>query len=102
MANKKVSVFFCNECGYESPKWTGQCPSCRAWNTMVEERISAAASGTIKTAIQALNKGETTIAGIREISLEEESRTSTGMKELDRVLGGGVVRGSLTLVGGDP
>lgn len=99
---KTKTVFFCNECGYESPKWTGQCPSCRAWNTMVEERIPAAASGTIKTAIQALNKGETTIAGIREISLEEESRTSTGMKELDRVLGGGVVRGSLTLVGGDP
>ena len=98
---KTKTVFFCNECGYESPKWVGQCPACREWNTMVEERISGSAS-TIKSTKEALSKGETKVASISQISLEEESKISTGLKELDRVLGGGVVPGSLTLVGGDP
>ena len=104
MATAKVktkTVFFCNECGYESPKWVGQCPACREWNTMVEERISGSASA-IKSTKEALSKGETKVASISQISLEEESKISTGLKELDRVLGGGVVQGSLTLVGGDP
>lgn len=104
MATAKVktkTVFFCNECGYESPKWVGQCPACREWNTMVEERISGSAS-TIKSTKEALSKGETKVASISQISLKEESKISTGLKELDRVLGGGVVQGSLTLVGGDP
>ena len=98
---KTKTVFFCNECGYESPKWVGQCPACREWNTMVEERISGSASA-IKSTKEALSKGETKVASISQISLEEESKISTGLKELDRVLGGGVVPGSLTLVGGDP
>lgn len=97
--NKTKTVFFCNECGFESPKWVGQCPACRAWNTMVEERISGSISKSTK---EALTKGDLEISKISEISLEEENKTSTGMKELDRVLGGGVVSGSLTLVGGDP
>ena len=104
MATAKVKTktgFFCNECGYESPKWVGQCPACREWNTMVEERISGSASA-IKSTKEALSKGETKVASISQISLEEESKISTGLKELDRVLGGGVVQGSLTLVGGDP
>ena len=104
MATAKVktkTVFFCNECGYESPKWVGQCPACREWNTMVEERISGSASA-IKSTKEALSKGETKVASISQISLKEESKISTGLKELDRVLGGGVVPGSLTLVGGDP
>ena len=95
------TVFFCNECGYESPKWVGQCPACRAWNTMTEERVSTS-SGSMKSTKEALNKGESRIACMDDISLEEEDRIPTGMKELDRVLGGGVVPGSLTLVGGDP
>ncbi len=98
---KTKTVFFCNECGYESPKWVGQCPACREWNTMVEERISGSASA-IKSTKEALSKGETKVASISQISLKEESKISTGLKELDRVLGGGVVQGSLTLVGGDP
>ena len=98
---KTKTVFFCNECGDEAPKWVGQCPACREWNTMVEERISGSAS-TIKSTKEALSKGETKVASISQISLEEESKISTGLKELDRVLGGGVVPGSLTLVGGDP
>ncbi len=97
---KTKTVFFCNECGYESPKWVGQCPACREWNTMVEERVSASAA--VKSTKEALTKGESIVASISQISLEEESKTSTGIKEFDRVLGGGVVPGSLTLVGGDP
>ena len=96
------TVFFCNECGYDSPKWVGQCPACRAWNTMVEERVSASSNAAAKSVKEALNKGESMVASISQISLEEESKTSTGIKEFDRVLGGGVVQGSLTLVGGDP
>ena len=96
------TVFFCNECGYESPKWVGQCPACRAWNTMVEERVSTSSNAAAKSVKEALNKGESMVASISQISLEEESKTSTGIKEFDRVLGGGVVQGSLTLVGGDP
>ena len=97
--NKSKTVFFCNECGFESPKWVGQCPACKAWNTMVEERISNPAAKSTKAA---LTKGDLEISRLKDISLEEENKTSTGMKELDRVLGGGVVSGSLTLVGGDP
>ena len=97
--NKSKTVFFCNECGFESPKWVGQCPACKAWNTMVEERISNPAAKSTKAA---LTKGDLEISKLKDISLEEENKTSTGMKELDRVLGGGVVSGSLTLVGGDP
>ena len=98
---KTKTVFFCNECGFESPKWVGQCPACREWNTMVEERITGSSS-TIKSTKEALSKGDSAVASISQISLEEESKISTGLKELDRVLGGGVVSGSLTLVGGDP
>ncbi|MBR4580334.1 MAG: DNA repair protein RadA, partial [Lachnospiraceae bacterium] len=97
---KIKTVFFCNECGFESPKWVGQCPACKAWNTMTEERINASASvaKTVKEALQ----GETVIAKIDEITLEKDDYVPTGMQEFDRVLGGGIVPGSLTLVGGDP
>ena len=97
---KIKTVFFCNECGYESPKWVGQCPACRAWNTMTEERINASQSvaKTVKEALQ----GETVIAKIDEIELSREDYIPTTMPEFDRVLGGGIVPGSLTLVGGDP
>ncbi len=97
--SKKSTVFFCQNCGFESAKWMGQCPGCREWNTFVEEQVSTAAlkkSGT---------QGSTARqkpAVLSEITMEKEDRISTGMQELDRVLGGGVVAGSLTLVGGDP
>lgn len=98
MANKKT-VFFCQECGYESGKWLGQCPGCRAWNSFVEEPVKI------------LQKARKSGMGIREeikplsiskIDLQEEDRLTTDIAELDRVLGGGIVTGSLTLVGGDP
>ena len=95
---KMKSVFFCKDCGYESAKWMGQCPACKAWNTMVEEVVS-----TSSKAVPAINRGESAKpVKISEINLSDEDRITTGMEELDRVLGGGIVPGSLVLVGGDP
>lgn len=97
--SKKSTVFFCQNCGFESAKWMGQCPGCREWNTFVEEQVSTAAlkkNGTQGSTVRQKP------AVLSEITMEKEDRISTGMQELDRVLGGGVVAGSLTLVGGDP
>ena len=96
MAGKKNIVYFCSECGYESSKWMGQCPSCGAWNSFteqVQEKLSK--SGEKKTR-------DAVIKTINEIVSDDEERTVTGIEEFDRVLGGGIVRGSLVLVGGDP
>ena len=96
---KNATVYFCQNCGYESSKWMGQCPGCHEWNTFVEETIASGASGKNMKIHTGERKKPSVLS---EISLEEEDRLSTHMKELDRVLGGGLVRGSLTLVGGDP
>ena len=97
---KSKTVFVCNECGYESAKWLGKCPSCGAWNTFFEEKISKDTNGNI------LNTGEKikriTPKKLNEVVGREETRTKTGINELDRVLGGGLVKGSLVLVGGEP
>lgn len=93
---KAKQVFFCQECGYESSKWQGQCPGCKNWNTFVEEKV---VTGVTKKS----DKKEAAVpTSILEVNASEDARISTGMRELDRVLGGGIVRGSLTLVGGDP
>lgn len=100
MAKGKITtVFFCQECGHETSKWLGQCPACKSWNTLVEEKVSA---GTKHTASSVRISEASKPIGIGEISLKEEERLKTGIAELDRVLGGGIMRGSLTLVGGDP
>ena len=97
MAKANKTMFFCQECGYESSKWQGQCPGCKAWNTFVEEPAQ------IVKGVRTQNSGrELKPVALKEVSLTEQSRVSTGMKELNRVLGGGIVRGSLLLVGGDP
>lgn len=98
MAKAKTTAFFCKECGYESAKWMGQCPGCRQWNTFVEELVGKKESPSGK--VRPLAKAKP--AHLSEISIEEKDRTSTGYEELNRVLGGGVVAGSLVLVGGDP
>lgn len=96
MARPKTK-FICNECGNESPKWFGKCPECGQWNTLVEE-IEAKSSKPIPGNISELSKPVT----LQNINISVETRLSTGLLELDRVLGGGVVPGSLVLVGGDP
>lgn len=98
MAKGKTSVFFCQSCGYESSKWMGQCPGCKEWNTFVEEIIDKKQGAKAKQ----ITPGAVKISRVSEISIEEQSRMSTGFLELDRVLGGGIVPGSLVLVGGDP
>lgn len=103
MAKAKKSVFFCQNCGYESPKWLGQCPGCREWNTFVEETVAPASKGHGAAAAGGTSGGRTLKPVIlSEIDIREDNRITTGMEELDRVLGGGVVQGSMVLVGGDP
>lgn len=95
-----TTVFYCGSCGYESSKWMGQCPGCREWNTFVEEKIN---TKTPASSISGKTGREAALpARLSEIALQDEERMSTHMQELDRVLGGGIVPGSLILVGGDP
>lgn len=100
MAKGKTTVYFCQECGYESSKWMGQCPACREWNTFVEEIVdkkSVSSSGKIKS-----EKSTAKPVPLSKIEASSEERISTHISELNRVLGGGIVHGSLVLVGGDP
>ena len=96
---KTKSVFFCTSCGYETPKWMGRCPSCGAFNTMEEHIEKPAAAGKAKPAPVGQSRKP---QRIRDVTTDGEIRFSTGMGELDRVLGGGAVAGSLVLVGGAP
>ena len=93
---KHKSVFVCRECGFDSPRWVGRCPGCDAWNTMAEEKIQ---SGKSLTAI-AVPSAKPQL--LKDFTDPGELRKPTGIAELDRVLGGGVVEGSLVLIGGDP
>ncbi|MCD7765439.1 MAG: AAA family ATPase, partial [Lachnospiraceae bacterium] len=96
---KTKSVFFCQNCGYESSKWMGQCPACKEWNSFAEEpKIVNKKTTSGVTRRETAAKPRT----LSEIELSTESRVTTGMGEFDRVLGGGIVQGSLVLVGGDP
>ena len=98
MLKNKKTVYFCQECGYESAKWMGQCPGCRAWNTFVEETVSSVKNKPSAGTVQ--KRQEPVI--LKDICLTEDERQTSGIGELDRVLGGGIVPGSLVLVGGDP
>ena len=102
MLKNKKTVYFCQECGYESSKWMGQCPGCKAWNTFVEETVSTKKSSSSgSSSFQKPGKRPEPVR-LKDISLSEDERRLTKIGELDRVLGGGVVPGSLVLVGGDP
>ena len=99
MATKIKTVFVCSNCGYESSKWLGKCPGCNEWNSFYEEKITKTND---KIGGQALEKKSCKPLKLNEVIGKENSRVSTGFDELDRVLGGGLVNGSLVLVGGEP
>jgi DNA repair protein RadA/Sms len=107
MAKSRTTAFFCKECGYESAKWSGQCPSCKAWNTFVEEPVVK--EKNVKGIVNVNAKYHET-AGVKKaapvrlssVTAADTDRIKTDICELDRVLGGGIVEGSLVLVGGDP
>lgn len=106
MATSKIkTVFFCKECGNESPKWLGQCPACKAWDSYVEEPVApkAAAAGSGRQGGMGARGGvKNNPVMLSKIEMHEDARTCTGLEEFDRVLGGGIVDASLVLVGGDP
>ncbi|MCR4793463.1 MAG: DNA repair protein RadA [Lachnospiraceae bacterium] len=105
---KQANIYFCQSCGYESAKWMGQCPGCHEWNTFVEEPVSKGEPGSASFRIASAAKGPARgdISGdvtlLKDVALSEGTRMPSGISELDRVLGGGVMQGSLTLIGGDP
>lgn len=95
---KEKNVFYCQSCGYESAKWMGQCPGCREWNTFVEEPVIVTRNSQKRASL--IKKQDPTL--LSKVSGENSLRISTGIREFDRVLGGGIVEGSMVLVGGDP
>lgn len=101
MAKSKSSTFFCSECGYESPKWSGQCPACKAWNTMTEAPVVKEAPGRAAASVRGAFPDMSPVT-LDQIAAVPETRYPTGSHELDGVLGGGIVPASLILVGGDP
>ncbi|HIV52428.1 MAG TPA: DNA repair protein RadA [Candidatus Mediterraneibacter norwichensis] len=104
MAKGKKSVFFCQNCGHEESKWLGQCPACGEWNTFVEERIDTGITKGTTASARAVRESvkAAAVVPLTDVSADDETRSTTGIGELDRVLGGGIVPGSLVLVGGDP
>lgn len=102
MAKGKKTAFFCQNCGYESSKWMGQCPGCREWNTFVEELTVTASKSTSAKSGLGSGTGKSEPVQLSSIQIEEDDRVLTQIEELDRVLGGGIVPGSMVLVGGDP
>ena len=97
MAGKSKSIYVCSECGYESVKWYGKCPGCGEWNTMDEQAPVSSSKGSYKSSYSVKPALK-----LNDINSDIEKRLTTGIKEFDRVLGGGIVEGSLVLLSGDP
>lgn len=97
---KSSTIFYCQRCGHESTKWMGQCPGCKEWNTFVEEVVNTASLKNMGKNKSGIQKAVPT--ALNDIVITDEDKLQVGIAELDRVLGGGIVQGSLTLVGGDP
>ena len=104
MAKGKKSVFFCQNCGHEESKWLGQCPACGEWNTFVEEKLGSGITKGTTASARSVRESvrEAKVVPLNEVTADDDTRIRTGIRELDRVLGGGIVPGSLVLVGGDP
>ncbi|HLO03684.1 MAG TPA: DNA repair protein RadA [Symbiobacteriaceae bacterium] len=100
MSTKKKTVYVCQNCGFDAPKWQGRCPGCGEWNSMVEETLRAEPAGRVGIS-PGLSMGEKPVI-ISEVQVADAPRFASGSGEMDRVLGGGIVPGSLVLVGGDP
>lgn len=99
--SKKKTIFFCKQCGYESSKWLGQCPACHEWDSFIEEPVAKAVPGVASGTVSS-SKKEAVPTLLSKVTTDDENRISTKISEMDRVLGGGIVVGSLILVGGDP
>ena len=95
----RKTIFYCSNCGYESTKWMGQCPGCHEWNTFAEEPVR---TGGMRQSPAGRKRTLVRPVKLSEVTAETSERTSTGFTELDRVLGGGIVTGSMILIGGDP
>ena len=108
MAKGKKSVFFCQNCGHEESKWLGQCPACGEWNTFVEERVSSGVTKGTTASARSVRESvresvrDAKVIPLNDVTADDDVRIRTEIRELDRVLGGGIVPGSLVLVGGDP
>ncbi len=96
------TVFFCKECGYESAKWLGKCPGCNSWNSFVEEKVNKKSSSKTQNGHISIFSGTSTVKKLKDIVVTKEVRLNTGYEELNRVFGGGIVEGSLNLIGGEP
>src|SRR5438876_1628719 len=96
---KSNTTFICQSCGYQSRKWLGKCPECGEWNSLVEERAPAARKGRTRSGFR---KRAVEAVSYTAIESQDDVRVSSGMPEFDRVLGGGIVPGTLVLIGGDP
>jgi len=101
MPKQPATIFVCQNCGSQSRKWLGQCPDCREYNTMVEERFRAASASAGANGLSSSYRAASPVA-YGSIESQDDSRTSSGIDEMDRVLGGGIVAGSLVLIGGAP
>ena len=102
MAGKLKTIYVCNACGYQAPKWMGKCPECSSWNSFEEEIVAQPTAKSASTRTQFVSDDAFEIKRLSEVSTEDEPRYLTGLSEFDRILGGGIVKGSLVLIGGDP
>ena len=102
MAKQPATIFVCQNCGSQSRKWIGQCPDCGEWNTMVEERFRVTAQAAAAAGGFTARYTQTSPVPFADIESQDDSRVESGIEELDRVLGGGIVAGSLVLIGGAP